>query len=166
LSYDKFIYGQGLGDAAKTKMGVGIGKDNGCGWVATYNALSLMNNAHHPSNIIAWLEQYGGSNFLGVAGANPDAINLYLGVCGYSTSLFYTPSNIDATISASKRGIGILAYFFPDLNAHYVMIEHKDGQYHIYNYRNSATDKRIVDSVDAWLRDNEDGASISLITIN
>ncbi|MDR0307056.1 MAG: hypothetical protein LBI42_09510 [Chitinispirillales bacterium] len=160
------IYGQRNGDAANIKMGLGTGDYNGCGWIATYNALVSMGNPQHPADIVSYLDATGGVNILGAFGTNPEAIDQYLKGLGYDTKHTYRPSNLDDAIRNSANSIGILAYAFP-WGAHYVMIEHNNvnGTFSVYNEYSIDSQERPYPSIDTWLsKDKNNAIPISLIT--
>jgi len=114
---------------------------NGCGWVATYNALILLGTPRHPADIVDYFETSGGTVMGGVFGTYPYAIEMYLKDLGYSVNHTLFPQlvmDIDEAIRAS--GAGILAYAHTSA-AHYVAIEYRKDidKFIVYNDRFART---------------------------
>jgi len=108
---------------------------NGCGWVATYNALILLGTPRHPADIVNHFETSGGTVLGGVFGTYPYAIELYLKDLGYRVNHTLFPLlviDIDEAIKTS--GVGILAYAHTSA-AHYVAIEYRKDidKFIVYN---------------------------------
>ena len=171
--------------ATLIKMGSSDGRNegwyNGCGWVATYNALILLGSPHHPAEIVNSFETGGGTVLGGVFGTYPVAIEEYLSEAGYNVShtLFpQTSMNLDEAIKAAR--VAILAYAHTRA-AHYVTIEYReeDDRFIVYNdsyartrsaslgFENTASAGAAIDSVTALIR-NTPGIlfSFSLITVD
>jgi len=169
LSFSGPITGQSLGNAALVRMGIGTGADNGCGWIATYNALYLLGTPVPPANIVQYMDTNGGANIGGVFGVNPYAVYQYLDLMGYNTNITFYPAGLDKTIANSKSQMGILMYGFTNsngnFNIHYVIVDYKNGQYVFYNLYQNDPSTRPVNSLDLYVKDNKD-TPIALITIN
>ena len=146
--------------------GMNEGWYNGCGWVATYNALILLGDPVHPAEIVNYFETSGGAAFGGMFGTYPKAIEAYLRDLGFDVNhtLFpRTSTGIDDAIRASR--VAIIAYAHTSA-AHYVTIEYRDdiGKFVIYNdssaramsvslgFQNETNVGAAVDSVAAFLR--------------
>jgi len=153
---------------------------NGCGWVATYNALILLGTPRHPADIVNHFETSGGTVLGGVFGTYPYAIELYLRDLGYSVNHTLFPQlvmDIDEAIKAS--GAGILAYAHTSA-AHYVAIEYRKDidKFIVYNdsfartmsenlgLQNETRKGAAINSVAALINNTPDILfSFSLITI-
>jgi len=118
-----------------TTEGMNEGWYNGCGWIATYNALILLGNPKHPAEIVRYFEESGGTVFDGVFGTYPNTIESYLRSLGYSVSHTLLPQltmDIDDAIKSSR--VSILAYTHTRA-AHYIAIEYNEDldKFIIYN---------------------------------
>jgi len=121
--------------------GMNEGWYNGCGWVATYNALILLGNPKHPAEIVRFFEENGGTIFGGMFGTYPNSIEAYLISLGYNVSHTLFPQlamNIDDAIKASR--VSILAYTHTSA-AHYIAIEYNEDidKFIVYNDSNART---------------------------
>lgn len=102
LKFSGYIYGQANGNAAKARMGFWSGKTNGCGWIATYNALKILGKSVHPKNIIYFYECWG-SILQGTFGILPDAVADYFRSQGKKVSMLnLTNSGIDKKSNLQK----------------------------------------------------------------
>jgi len=146
--------------------GMNEGWYNGCGWVATYNALILLGDPVHPADIVNYFETSGGAAFGGMFGTYPKAIEAYLRGLGFDVNHTLFPrssTGIDDAIRASR--VAILAYAHMSA-AHYITIEYRDdiGMFVIYNdssararsaslgFQNETNVGAAVDSVADFLR--------------
>jgi len=164
-----------------SREGMNEGWYNGCGWVATYNALLILGNPIHPAEIVHRFETKGGIVLGGVFGTYPNAISDYLQELGYTTkhSLFpQLTQNIDDVIKNSK--VAVLAYMHTRA-AHYVLIEYREdiGKFIVYNdrfaremsaelgYSNYTQKGAAIDSVSALINNTgEILFSFSLIVVS
>jgi len=115
--------------------GMNEGWYNGCGWVATYNALNILGDPKHPAEIVRYFEENRGTVFGGLFGTYPNAIEGYLKSLGYSVDHTIFPQitlNIDNEIKASR--VSILAYAHTSA-AHYVTIVYNEeiDKFIVYN---------------------------------
>jgi hypothetical protein len=131
--------------ANQIRMGSTDGRNegwyNGCGWVATYNALILLDEPQHPAEIVRYFEMSGGTVLGGVFGTFPNTIEAYLQHMGYSVNHALFPQltlNIDDTIKEAR--VGILAYAHTGA-AHFITIEYREdlGRFVVYNDRFART---------------------------
>jgi len=187
ISFDMrtLIDNQNQSPANRIRMGSTDGLNegwyNGCGWVATYNAMIIMENPKHPAEIVKHFEERGGVAFGGVFGTYPNAIEEYVKSFGYSVNHTLFPQmsmNIDDAIKNSK--VSILAYLHTNA-AHYVTIVYNEDidKFIVYNdsfararsvslgFQEDTNIGAAIDSV-AALINNTRGIlfSFSLITIN
>lgn len=94
---------------------------NGCGWIATYNALLLMGKRVKPSSIIKWYESNNGLILNGLFGTNPLSIAKYFrnqwkytvktGYCNLSKA-----SSVETLSELIKKGkSAVLTFGWADL---------------------------------------------------
>jgi len=181
----KLIDNQKIRPANQIKMGSTEGMNegwyNGCGWIATYNALLILGKPIHPAEIVKHFEENAGTVFGGVFGTYPNAIDAYIKSFGYNTTHTVFPQislNIDETIKASK--VAILAYLHTSA-AHYVTIEYRedidkfvvynDGSARVYSENTGSREETetgaAIDSVNSFIN-NTSGIlfSFSLIVVS
>jgi len=125
--------------ASDIRMGVNEGYNegwyNGCGWIATYNALIILGKPVHPAEIVRSFETNVGIVLGGVFGTYPNAIVDYLNYMGFNVTHTLFPQltmNIDEVIKSSK--VSILAYAHTSA-AHYIAIEYREDidKFIVYN---------------------------------
>jgi len=164
-----------------TTEGMNEGWYNGCGWVATYNALIALGSPKHPAEIVRYFEESGGTVFGGVFGTYPNAIEGYLRSLGFDVGHTLFPQltmDIDDAIKSSR--ISILAYVHTSA-AHYVAIEYNEelDKFIVYNdsfartrsaalgLTNSTSAGAAIDSVSALISNTRNILfSFSLITVS
>jgi len=163
-----------------SREGMNEGWYNGCGWVATYNALILLGTPEHPAEIVRYFETSGGTVFGGVFGTYPNSIESYIRSLGFSVNHAMFPQlsmNIDNAIKASR--VSILAYVHTSA-AHYATIEYREdiGKFVVYNdrfartrseslgFQNDTNVGAVIDSIAAFINNTPDILfSFSLITV-
>ena len=161
LKFSGYIYGQANGSAAKARMGLLSGKNNGCGWIATYNALKILGKTIHPKNIIYFYECWG-SILQGAFGVLPDAVADFFRLQGRKVStLNLTRKGIDKKIKSSK--VSILCYAHSK-GLHYIAIKWTGKKFQVYNITGFETTFSEKDSIEKFLQ--KDRAPISLIAIS
>ena len=164
-----------------TREGMNEGWYNGCGWVAAYNALVILETPVHPSEIVRYFESSGGTVLGGVFGTYPSTIEEYIRSQGHRANHTLFPQlsmSLDDAIRNSR--VSILAYLHTSA-AHYITIEYKEdiGRFVVYNdsfakarssrlgYQNETSAGAVIDSVDALISNTpEILLSFSLTTIN
>lgn len=153
---------------------------NGCGWIAVYNLLIMLDNPRHPADIVRYFETSGGTVMDGVFGTYPFAIENYLDNLGYNVRQTLFPrSSLSVDNEIKSAGACILAYAHTSA-AHYVAIEYfdNDDRFIVYNdslaqarsrslnLSETSTPGAVIDSVEAWLSETSDILfAISLITV-
>jgi len=179
------IDNQNQSPANQVRMGIRDGLNegwyNGCGWVATYNALIILGNPKHPADIVKHFEESGGIAFGGVFGTYPNAIEEYLRSFGYRvdhTAFPQVSTNIDEVIKNSQ--VSILAYLHTSA-AHYVTIVYREDidKFIVYNdsfartmssnlgYQSYAETGAVIDSVAALINNTREILfSFSLIVVS
>ena len=171
--------------ANQIKMGSTDGRNegwyNGCGWVAAYNALILLDQPQHPAEIVRYYEINKGTVLGGVLGTYPHAIERYFTELEYDVEHVLFPQisvNIDEAIKNAR--VAILAYLHRSA-AHYITIEYResDEKFIVYNdnyararadqlgFKNDTVTGSAIDSVSALIGNTSEILfSFSLITIN
>jgi hypothetical protein len=150
LVFEDFICGQRSDEnAAKIKMGDYTGDYNGCGWVALYNALKLLDAPVHPADIVFWLETNNGTrDFLKKAmfGVKCQAIRGYLEYLGYNVNM--APANVLDTQIRDSR-VSIVYYRWADIKKrkfgeHYTVVNWnaRGNSYEVYN--NNSKNTKVI----------------------
>jgi len=187
ISFDlkTLIDNQNLRPANQIRMGGTDGMNegwyNGCGWIATYNALILLDSPTHPADIVRYFEESGGTVLDGMFGTYPNAIVRYLRSLGHTVTHTLFPQitvDLDETIKASQ--VSILAYMHTSA-AHYITIKYMEDidKFIIYNDSTARSMSAslgfsdytelgaAVNSVTAFISDSSNILlSFSLITIS
>ena len=108
---------------------------NGCGWIATYNALrylqsqGLYDEEIIISDIIRYYEHYGLA-FDGKFGTYPDTIIDYLKMLGFDANMYSNTSKFDTVIKESDVTISWCIIFW---TSHYQVVYEKDNNMQFYN---------------------------------
>jgi len=99
---------------------------NGCGWIATYNAMKLLDEKVEAEDIISYLNRY--TIFDGKWGTNPLGIKKYFKEKNYP----YRSAFLSKRLQAKKNAVGIILY--TDRNIyHYVAFQREHNKFHFYN---------------------------------
>ncbi|MDR1245677.1 MAG: phage late control D family protein [Clostridiales Family XIII bacterium] len=176
-----YLNGQGMGDLAKFKMGLYTAENRGCGWIATYNALSVLDRRGESetvpfskvseeqkkiADIIKYYDKNGGLFNDGEPGINIVSVTDYFrNTEGVKTTYdALLPYNVDERIRDST--VSILQYKH-STGVHYVTVKYdaEDKQYHIYNEFNNVISVGEYKSIDQWGRD-EAHLFLGLITLD
>jgi len=179
------IDNQNQSPANQIRMGSTAGMNegwyNGCGWIAAYNALVLLEAPVHPAEIVRYFEMSGGTVLGGVFGTYPSTIEEYIRSRGFRVSSTLFPQlsmSLDEAIKGSR--VGILAYLHSSA-AHYVTIVYNEdiGRFVVYNdslaqarssrlgFRDDTSAGAAVDSIEAFISSTpEILLSFSLILVN
>ena len=125
----------------------------GCGWVATYNALRLMNYKANPEALIYFYEWqvpfvHGNLGTLALAPA------LFFKKHGFRVKTSSRTSEFDDLAKASD--VCLLFYYWrkgAKFGAHFVALHHKEGQFIGYNtYKNSTGPDRYGPSLSEFIK--------------
>lgn len=132
------IYNQRDIPKEQWRYGLRSSAATGCGWIATYNALRLMNYYARPEELIRYYERQ---------------LPLIHGNCGTTIpgpALFFLQQGFDVQMTAKRadfddavKGSDVSILFYRwrrgwKLGAHFVTVQHRDGGFVGYNtYRNS-----------------------------
>ena len=124
-----FIYDQNSGKVANLRFGFFKSSFNGCGWIATYNALILLGKKPKAEDIISEYELTG-AVLCGVFGVQPYAVTHYFRFRGYKVETTYNPKKVDSV--AKKHTCNILFYWHSS-GAHYFATKWDGTQFVGYN---------------------------------
>lgn len=150
---DDLIYNQRQIPKEKWRYGFRSSAAVGCGWIATYNALRLMNYRADPEDLIRYYERqlpliHGntGTSFWGPA--------LCFRQWEFPVELVYRRSRFDE--AAKNSDVCILFYHWRNklkMGAHFVALHDTDRGFVGYNtYRNSTGPDHYGDSLDGYLK--------------
>ena len=125
----------------------------GCGWIATYNALRLMNYRADPEDLISYYERQlplvhgnAGTSFWGPA--------LRFHQWGFPVKMIVDTKQYDE--AAKNADVCILFYYWRNkwkIGAHFVALHHKDGEFIGYNtYTNSKGPDHYGPSLSEFLK--------------
>lgn len=135
----------------KIYMGLYTGDYNGCGWIATYNALRLLKcYTIQPKNIITYFERQD-QLLYSAFGVMPWVIENYFSYIGYSVQGEYLPGNINQ--KAKKYRVCILMYAHSN-GAHYIAITYRkdNRKYYAYNVFSDSTNFLKWSNIDYELK--------------
>lgn len=132
------IYNQNDIPKKQWRYGFRTSAATGCGWIAVYNALRLLNYRAEPEKLIRYFERQlplihgnAGTSILGPA--------IFLWQKGFRVKLTARRKNFDAL--AKESDVCILFYYWRrkwKLGAHFVALRYADGRFVGYNtYKNS-----------------------------
>ena len=136
-----YIYGQGY--YSNWKFGTRTLDYNGCGVIATYNALRKLGKPTKLIDIIYDFDIKSGSLAMGFFGSDPTHISQYLREKGFTCTAYKTFSSLEPALSKmTKNQVLIVCAWNSDdkkTGAHYIAVEKiKSNSYGIYNlYSNS-----------------------------
>ena len=138
----------------------------GCVWIATFNALQVLDDPHHPAEIIRWFEENGEFLLQGRQGAFTRPAEMYMRRAGYITRTNYLP-RLQIIDNEIRRGdVAILTYMRSLTSAHAVAIQYMgDGQFRVYNEGTLRDMGGYTSSVEEWLRDEmQQEGNVSVVT--
>lgn len=124
------------------RFGEGTSDNNGCGWIATYNALKMLGEDPDAAEIIKDLEQKG-SLRRGTLGADPNYIGVYFRNKGYKVTYSYVEQDFEKI--AGRADANIYMYLRPNISGHYVAFRPEsrnvDGTVKTYTFYNSGSER-------------------------
>ena len=136
IKVDGYIYNQLRGSASKYIFGLFYSSHNGCGWIATYNALCALHNRKEPCDIIAEYEKTGAVLF-GALGVQPYAISNFFRRRGYKVTITYNAKKFDQT---AKKNTANIIWYLHSKGAHNVLLRWRGKRFRGYNtFSNSTT---------------------------
>ena len=150
---DDLIYNQREIPKDQWRYGYRATADTGCGWIATYNALRLMNYRVSPGSLINFYEWqvpfvHGNIGTMALAPAQ------FFKIHGYGVESCSLEEKFDEMAKAAD--VCILYYRWRKgirIGAHFVALQYKDGQFIGYNtYKNSTGPDRYGPSLQEFLK--------------
>lgn len=157
-----FIYDQNSGKAANLRFGFFKSSFNGCGWIATYNALILLGKKPKAEDIISEYELTG-AVLCGVFGVQPYAVTHYFRFRGYKVETTYNPKKVDSV--AKKHTCNILFYWHSS-GAHYFATKWDGTQFVGYNVWGSTGPEYLGTSLSKKFHNNNKRKLGVLISIS
>jgi hypothetical protein len=135
------------------RYGLRASAATGCGWIATYNALRLMNYRAAPEELIRYYERQF-PLVHGNAGTSIPGPALFFIHHGFSVKMVSDRSRFEELVKQSDECI-VFYYWRKEykFGAHFVTVTHADGKFTGYNtYRNSEGPDDYGDSLDEFLK--------------
>ncbi len=129
-----FIYNQNIGKVANLRFGFFKSSYNGCGWIATYNALLLLGKKPKAEEIISEYELTGAVLY-GVFGIQPYAITHYFRFRGYKVTVTYNSKKFD---KVAKENTANIIWYWHKSGAHYVALHWNGKKFIGYNTYNDS----------------------------
>ena len=157
-----FIYDQNSGKVANLRFGFFKSSFNGCGWIATYNALILLGKKPKAEDIISEYELTG-AVLCGVFGVQPYAVTHYFRFRGYKVETTYNPKKVDSV--AKKHTCNILFYWHSS-GAHYFATKWDGTQFVGYNVWGSTGPEYLGTSLSKKFHNNNKRKLGVLISIS
>ena len=149
---DDLIYNQRDIPKDQFRYGFRTSAATGCGWIATYNALRLMNYKANPESLIyfyEWQVPFVHGN-LGTLALGPAQ---FFKQHGFQVKTCSRMSEFDDL--AKDSDVCLLFYYWrkgAKFGAHFVALHHKDGQFTGYNtYKNSTGPDHYGPSLEAFI---------------
>ena len=150
---DDLIYNQRDIPKDQFRYGFRTSAATGCGWIATYNALRLMNYKANPEALIyfyEWQVPFVHGN-LGTLALGPDQ---FFKQHGFEVQTSSRISQFDDLAKSSD--VCLLFYYWRNgakFGAHFVALQHKDNQFIGYNtYKNSTGPDHYGPSLEAFVK--------------
>ena len=150
---DDLIYNQRDIPKDQFRYGFRTSAATGCGWIATYNALRLMNYKANPEALIyfyEWQVPFVHGN-LGTLALGPAQ---FFKQHGFQVETCSRISQFDDLAKASD--VCLLFYYWrkgAKFGAHFVALHHRDGQFIGYNtYKNSTGPDHYGPSLEAFIK--------------
>ena len=150
---DDLIYNQHDIPADKWRYGFRTSAATGCGWIATYNALRLMNYRATPEELIRYYERQF-PLIHGNAGTLIPGPALFFIHHGFPVKMVSDRAKFDNLVKESD--VCILFYYWRKkykFGAHFTTVRYEDGKFIGYNtYTNSVGRDDYGGSLDEFLR--------------
>ena len=150
---DDLIYNQREIPKNKWRYGLRTSAATGCGWIATYNALRLMNYRATPEDLIRYYTRQL-PLIHGNAGTSIPGPVIFFLQQGFRVKVTARRKKFDDLVRNSD--VSILFYRWRNkwrFGAHFVTVRHQDGKFIGYNtYRTSKGPDDYGTSVEAFLR--------------
>lgn len=151
-----YINGQGVGDVAKYKYGSYFMAYNGCGIIASYNALIALGAPRDLNDVANWGESHG-SVFRGAFGTRPKSARLLFEHLGYRVKKLNPWKRRKFDPEAKAADACIFTYLwrskrFPFVGAHTVYVKANENTFEVYNESNIAPTATPEESFSAWIK--------------
>ena len=150
---DDLIYNQREIPREQWRYGFRTSATTGCGWIATYNALRLMNYRARPEDLIRYYERQL-PLVHGNAGTTIPGPAVFFIQQGFPVKMSARRKDFDRL--AMESDVCILFYRWRrgwKVGAHFVTVRHDGAEFLGYNtFRNSTGPDRYGDSLDAFLK--------------
>jgi hypothetical protein len=175
---DEAVY-QGMiidqGKMNEYKYGNDTSENNGCGWIATYNVLQVLENPQEAEDIIRSYEK-NGVLLGGTLGTNPYGIGKLFEDFGYQvdyTVTSFTPEKVSGLLGGVKSSfnddfsgdVNIVVYARNNWSAHYVtFVDAGDGKYQFYNDRYGG--KEDIRTYEEFVKENNEMVTSMVISIS
>ena len=150
---EELIYNQDTIPKEKWRYGLRSSAATGCGWIATYNALRLMDCEAQPEALIRHYER----SFPVVNGSFGTFVPSIIGFFkrrGFSVKTVLDRKKFDRT--AKESDTCIVFYYWKSkwkIGAHFVTVQYRDGIFYGYNtYKNSYKADYYGPSLDVFLK--------------
>ena len=148
VSKESFIFGQRNPDVRDLGFGFFRSHYNGCGWIATYNALVLLGKKPKIKPIIREYELFGALLF-GVFGLDPFAIGRFFRIRGYRVKTTLRIKKFDT--AAENAQANVIFYFFK-WGGHFFAFQKRDERFVSYNFYSRDNRPYLMDSVSDTLK--------------
>ena len=150
---DDLIYNQREIPKEQWHYGLRSSAATGCGWIATYNALRLMNYYANPEDLIRYFERQL-PLIHGNTGTTIPGPALFFLQKGFDVRMTARRAEFDEAVKSSE--VCILFYRWRrglKFGAHFVAVQHRQGRFTGYNtYRNSTGPDDYGESLSEFLR--------------
>ncbi|MBR3974206.1 MAG: hypothetical protein IKJ99_09705 [Oscillospiraceae bacterium] len=150
---EDLIYNQRDIPKSKWRYGLRTSAATGCGWIATYNSLRLMNYRAKPEDLIRYYERQF-PLVHGNAGTSILAPAIFFWQKGFRVRLGFRSRKFDDLVK--KSDVCILFYYWRRkfrIGAHFVALRWEDGRITGYNtYRNSTGPDSYGESLEKFLQ--------------
>ena len=150
---DDLIYNQRKIPKEQWRYGFRTSAATGCGWIATYNALRLMDYRAQPEELIRYYQRQL-PLIHGNAGTSILAPAVFFMHHGFSVKTYANQKRFDEAVKASD--VSILFYYWRNkyrFGAHFVTVRYQDGRFIGYNtYRNSEGPDDYGESLETFLK--------------
>ena len=150
---DDLIYNQTKIPKEQWRYGFRTSAATGCGWIATYNALRMMNYRAEPEELIRYYERQL-PLIHGNAGTSILAPALFFIHHGFPVEVVSNRAKFDDLVR--KSDVCILFYYWRKkykIGAHFTTVRHEGGRFVGYNtYTNSEGPDNYGESLDGFLR--------------
>ena len=151
LSVTGYIYSQTKGTASKYWFGCCRSSQNGCGWIATYNALIMLGNPQQPHTIISYYENSGALAY-GAFGILPTAVSRYFRSKGYSVKVSTNSASFD---EQAKKSTANVLFYWHSSGAHNIAVRWDGKKFVGYNVSGTKScSESLGKSITDFLRNN------------